>query len=205
MARRITTGEVGGAQGGINITNTAISAADDLDITIIPSGTGILNITSDTWINSGNEIRLGDTDNSHYVGFKSSGTVTTDTIWTLPAADGVTGSAILTDGSGTLSFGAPVPWSNFTVSSSFSAVSLGQYFVDTNGGVVTATLPASPTLGDEIRFFDLRKTFDTFAFTVGRNGRLIMGDAADLTVTTEGAGFSLVYSGDTYGWRILTV
>ena len=205
MARKITTGEVGGAQGGINITNTAISAADDLDITIIPSGTGILNITSDTWINSGNEIRLGDTDNSHYVGFKSSGTVTTDTIWTLPAADGVTGSAILTDGSGTLSFGAPVPWSNFTVSSSFSAVSLGQYFVDTNGGVVTATLPASPTLGDEIRFFDLRKTFDTFAFTVGRNGRLIMGDAADLTVTTEGAGFSLVYSGDTYGWRILTV
>lgn len=205
MARRITTGEVGGALGGINITNTTISAADNLDITIDPSGTGLLNVASNTWITNGSEIRFGDTDNSHYVGFKSSGTVATDTIWTLPAADGVAGSAILTDGSGNLSFGAPVPWTNFTVTNSFVAVSLGQYFVDTDAGAVTGTLPASPAIGDEIRFFDLQKTFDTFALTLARNGRLIMGDAADLTVTTEGAGFSLVYSGNTYGWRILTV
>lgn len=205
MARRVTTGEVGGAFGGLNITNTTIGAADNLDIVIDPSGTGLLSVAGNQELTNASELRFGDSDNSHYVGFKSSGTVTTNRIWTLPAADGVAGSAILTDGSGTLSFGAPVPWTNFTVTSSFSAVNLGQYFVDTAGGVVTATLPASPNTGDEIRFFDLRKTFDSFALTVARNGRLIMGDAANLTVTTEGAGFSLVYSGNTYGWRILTV
>lgn len=205
MARRVTTGEVGGAFGGLNITNTTIGAADNLDIVIDPSGTGILSIAGNQQLESASELRFGDTDNSHYVGFKSSGTVASDVIWTLPTTDGVAGSAILTDGSGTLSFGAPVPWTNFTVSSSFAAVNLGQYFVDTAGGVITATLPAAPTIGNEIRFFDLRKTFDSFALTVARNGRLIMGDAANLTVNTEGAGFSLVYSGDTYGWRILTV
>ena len=92
-----------------------------------------------------------------------------------------------------------------TVTSSTTAHSGEQFFVDTNGGAVTITLPASPATGDVIRFFDLRKTFDSNALTVARNGKLIQGDSANLTVNSEGAAFDLVYSGDSYGWRILTV
>jgi hypothetical protein len=71
--------------------------------------------------------------------------------------------------------------------------------------VVTATLPGSPALGDSIRFLDVAKTFDTNTFTVGRNGNLIQGDSADMTVSTESAAFELIWSGATFGWRIFSV
>ncbi len=41
---------------------------------------------------------------SNYVGFKSSDSVTTTTVWTLPAADGTSGQCLTTDGSGAFSF-----------------------------------------------------------------------------------------------------
>ena len=52
------------------------------------------------------------------------------------------------------------------------------------------------------RFLDLANTFDTNNLTVARNSEKIDGTAADLTVATEGAAFSLVYSGSTYGWKL---
>ena len=65
----------------------------------------------------------------------------------------------------------------------------------------TITLPASPATGDFVSFIDAGYTFDTKPLTVGRNGSNIANTAADLVVNTEGAGFTLVYSGDaTVGW-----
>jgi len=65
----------------------------------------------------------------------------------------------------------------------------------------TITLPASPATGDIVSFVDAGYTFDTKPLTVGRNGSNIANTAADLVVNTEGAGFTLVYSGDaTVGW-----
>ena len=94
--------------------------------------------------------------------------------------------------------------SNWTSkSASFSAVSGGKYFVNTSGGAVTVTLPASPTLGDEIRFIDSNATFDTNNLTVNRNGKPISGDASNLTVATERAGFGLVFYDDTQGWVLI--
>jgi hypothetical protein len=73
--------------------------------------------------------------------------------------------------------------------------------VNTSGGARTITLPASPATGDFVSFIDAGYTFDTNALTVGRNGSNIANSAADLVVNTEGAGFTLVYSGDaTVGW-----
>ena len=51
-----------------------------------------------------NEIRFGDSDNSNYVAFKSGATVASDLTFTLPTADGTNGQAIVTNGSGALSF-----------------------------------------------------------------------------------------------------
>ena len=65
----------------------------------------------------------------------------------------------------------------------------------------TITLPASPATGDFVSFIDAGYTFDTKPLTVGRNGSNIANTAADLVVNTEGAGFTLVYTGDaTVGW-----
>lgn len=51
-----------------------------------------------------NEVRFADSDSSNYVGFKASGTVASNLIWTLPAYDGSANMNLVTDGSGTLSW-----------------------------------------------------------------------------------------------------
>ena len=89
-----------------------------------------------------------------------------------------------------------------TKTGTYTAFPGDKLFANTSGGAFTITLPASPTVGDEVRFLDLANTFDTNNLTVGRNSEKIDGTAADLTVATEGAAFSLVYSGSTYGWKL---
>ena len=90
-----------------------------------------------------------------------------------------------------------------TKTANFNVNSRRGYFVDTTSNTVTATLPASPTAGDDVRFIDLSGTFDTNNLTIARNGKKIQGDASDLTVATERAGLGLVFSGDTQGWLLL--
>ena len=93
---------------------------------------------------------------------------------------------------------------------SWQAIKTGAYtasagegiFVNTTSSAFTITLPAAPSTGDEVRFVDLASTFDTNNLTIGRNSLKINGDTADLTVATEDAAFSLVYSGATYGWKL---
>jgi len=87
-------------------------------------------------------------------------------------------------------------------STTTSAVAGNGYFIDTTSATHTITLPGSPTLGDEISIIDYAGTFDTNALTVGRNGNPIQGSAADLTVSTERAGFTLVYVDGTQGWLL---
>jgi len=87
-----------------------------------------------------------------------------------------------------------------TITASETVQSGAQLFVDTDGGAVTVTLPASPTNGDIVNFVDSRYTFDSNALTIGRNSSKIANTSADLVVNTEGAAFGLVYSGSDVGW-----
>ena len=111
----------------------------------------------------------------------------------------INGSAIALGGSVTVE--TDFTWE--TKTSAFNVSASRGYFVDTSSGAVTATLPASPTAGDTVRFIDLSATFDTANLTVARNGKKIQGDASDMTVATERAGFALVFSGDTQGWLLM--
>ena len=86
--------------------------------------------------------------------------------------------------------------------SAFTAEAGKAYFVDTSSSAFTATLPASATIADEIRFLDVSGTFDTNNLTIGRNGHKIQGDASDLTVSTERAGLGLIYYNATQGWLL---
>ena len=90
-----------------------------------------------------------------------------------------------------------------TKTGTYTAFAGDKIFVNTSSSAFTITLPASPSVGDEVRFLDLANTFDTNNLTVGRNSEKIDGATSDLTVATEGAAFALVYSGSTYGWKLL--
>ena len=86
--------------------------------------------------------------------------------------------------------------------STFTAVAGEGYFVNTTSNVITMNLPAG-TLGDEIVFIDYAGTFDTYTFTVSANGsEKIAGSTDDLTVSTERAGNTLVYTDSTQGWLL---
>jgi hypothetical protein len=65
-------------------------------------------------LNATAELRLADTDSSHYVGFKAPSTVSTNRIWTLPSADGSAGQTLSTDGSGALSWSTPAQGAAFS-------------------------------------------------------------------------------------------
>ena len=90
-----------------------------------------------------------------------------------------------------------------TKTGTYTAFAGDKIFVNTSSSAFTITLPASPSVGDEVRFLDLANTFDTNNLTVARNSEKIDGATSDLTVATEGAAFALVYSGSTYGWKLL--
>ena len=55
-------------------------------------------------INATGALKLYDSDDSNYVALQSAGTVSSNITWTLPSADGSSGQALTTNGSGTLSW-----------------------------------------------------------------------------------------------------
>ena len=86
--------------------------------------------------------------------------------------------------------------------STFTAVAGEGYFVNTTSNAITMNLPAG-TLGDEVVFIDYAGTFDTYTFTVSANGsEKIAGSTDDLTVSTERAANTLVYTDGTQGWLL---
>jgi len=118
-----------------------------------------------------------------------------DTI-TIPA-----GATITNNGTQT-GFGrtGAVDWDTTAKTASFTAVSGTGYFVDTSGGAVTMTLPATPSAGDIVSIADYSRTFATNNVTVARNGSNIQGIAADGTFSTNGQSTTFVYVDGTQGW-----
>jgi hypothetical protein len=97
------------------------------------------------------------------------------------------------------------PWATKTGDGSTipTAAANDRYFVDTSSFAITIQLPATPLVGDSIRFLDLAGTFSTNNLTIDRNGKKIMNLAQDLTAAVTNAGFSLIFTGDSYGWKLM--
>ena len=135
----------------------------------------------------------------------NSGTINLDRLPTITNAK-LQNSSITINGSAVALGGSVTVEQDFTweiKTSSFTAAASRGYFVDTSSAAVTATLPSSATLGDTIRFVDHAAAFDTNNLTVARNSHKIQGDASDMTVATERAGFALVYVNATQGWVLM--
>ena len=88
-----------------------------------------------------------------------------------------------------------------SVSSNITLVSGYKYFVDTTAAR-TLTLPASPSLGDEIVIYDASNSALTNNITVGSNSNKIQGSVQDLIIDSNAAVAYLAYTGSTYGWAV---
>jgi hypothetical protein len=161
---------------------------------------------SNVTIGAQGDLRLADSSGGEYVALQAPTTVASNVTFTLPGADGTADQVLTTNGSGVLSFATISGGASWQAvqTTGFTAVAGEGYFIDTTGGAFTMTLPLSPTLGDFVSFIDYAGTFDTNNLTIGRNSENIQGSAADLTVSTERAANTLVYTDGTQGW-LLTV
>ena len=156
-------------------------------------------------VDAAGELRLGDTSGAEYVGLKAPTAVSPAYTLTLPAATGTADQVLSTNGSGVLSFvdvAGGASWQAVITADPANAVIGSGYFCNTTGGAFTVTLPTSAAIGDFISFIDYAGTFDTNNLTIARNSHNIQGAAADLTVATERAGFTLVYVDSTQGWLL---
>jgi len=203
----------------VDVTNSATGNApqigangsdSNVDLKLRPKGTGNIEVMGAT--NPGS-IQLNCEQNSHGIQLMSpahssgqsytlkfpTGNVTADRFLKVAS---VSGSG--TTGVGQLSFAEVSGGTSYQAvkTSGFTAVAGEGYFCNTTSAAFTATLPASPTLGDEITFIDYAGTFDTNNLTIGRNSENIQGSAADLTVSVERAGLTLVYKDGTQGWLL---
>jgi hypothetical protein len=151
MGRRHTAGAVGNqGVGGVQVDNTTLSAANDLDITIDPSGTGIFKIAGDAQLQAQGDLRFADSDSSNYVAFQAPATVASNVTWTLPAADGTANQAIVTNASGVLSF--LTVQSTITDTSADATINYPTFITATSGaqtstGVSSTKLTFQPSTG----------------------------------------------------------
>ena len=97
--------------------------------------------------------------------------------------------------------GSGVTWS--TVTGATNAATNNGYLCNTAAGAFTVTLPAAPSVGDQIYLADAAGAWATYNLTVGRNALNIMGLAEDLIMDINYLGCGLVYASAALGWRIV--
>jgi len=194
--------------GGTNSGTITITDGANGAITATPNGTGQVVVGGNT--NPGTLV-LNCESNSHGIKLQSpahsasqsytlkfpTGNVTAGTFLKVAS---ITGSG--TTGVGQLSFAAAGTSWQAVKTSSFTAAGGEGYFVNTTSGVITMSLPAG-TIGDEVAFIDYAGTFDSNTFTVTADGsEKIHGSTDDLTISTERAANTLVFTDSTQGWLL---
>ena len=132
--------------GNINSSGTTntFSGGNVLSGTNTFSGTNVFS--SDVTLNAQSDLRFADSDSSNWVAFQSPATVSSNVTWTLPAADGTSNQALVTNGTGTLS------WATASASPGGSSTQLQYNNAGAFGGISGVTsdgtrITASTTIG----------------------------------------------------------
>ena len=89
---------------------------------------------------------------------------------------------------------------NLAISANTTLVAGRRYFVDTTAAR-TLTLPASPTLGQEIVVIDATGSAATNNIAILRNGGKINGLTEDAILDVNQGTSIFTYTGTTLGWR----
>jgi hypothetical protein len=140
MGRRVTNGTVGSAGlGNFTVSGTTLVGPSNSDITLDPVGTGVLKVAGDAQLNAQGDLRFSDADSSNWVAFQGASTIASNVTWTLPAADGTAGQALVTNASGTLS------WATNSVSVSDETTNATRYltFAAATSGTVSTVYVSS--------------------------------------------------------------
>jgi len=137
-------------------TPNSVKTAYDLANAALPKAGGAM--TGDLTLNAQSDLRWADADSSNWVAFQAPATVTSNITWTLPSTDAaVSGYALVSNGSGTLSWAAAgggakgggsddvfyenaqTVTTNYTLTTNKNAMSAGPITI--NSGV-TVTIPS---------------------------------------------------------------
>jgi hypothetical protein len=108
---------------------------------------------------------------------------------------GQTGEVLVSNGQNASPTWQTVSFTTNVITTNTTATANNHYYL--NGATLTLTLPASPSVGDEVRLSEVAGNTDCI---VGRNGSNIMGDASDLTIDSAYLVLSLRYVDATIGW-----
>jgi len=129
---------------------------------------------------SGTDVQLGDSG---------------DTI-TIPS-----GATIVNSGSAS-GFGDNLQWQSSIVTAATHTAGANQgLWLDTSSNAITLTLPASPSVGDQVIFTDYARNWGTNAVTLSLNGSKFQGNTSPNPVyDTNGQSVDIVFSGTTKGW-----
>lgn len=162
MGRRVSTGIVGTSGfGNISVSgSTLTTATTNEDLTLDPNGTGRVLIDTDLQLNAQSDLRFADSDSSNWIAFQAPTTVSSNVTWTLPSTDGSANQALVTNGSGTLSWSAAgASISNETSSSST--------FYPTLSSVTTGSASTINTSSTKLTFQPSTGTLTCTALSAG--------------------------------------
>ncbi len=169
----------------IKIRNAAI----DLDAAEIPN-IDTAKITSGTLADA----RIPNLDTSK---------ITSGTMATARLGSGTANSTTFLAGDGSYKeVSGGISWqSTIVTASTLTAVSGNGYWINTTSNACTITLPANPSLGDEIVFVDYARNWGTNSITINTNSKNFQGQTSpNPEYTTNGQSVKLVYSDATKGW-----
>ena len=108
----------------------------------------------------------------------------------------------VTVASGATLLGGGIQWQSSIVTGATHTASANQgLWLDTSSNAITLTLPASPSVGDQLIFTDYARNWDTNAVTLNLNSEKFQGNTTPLPVyDTKGESVDIVYSGTAKGW-----
>jgi hypothetical protein len=209
------------SSGSITVTNTA----PDQVVSLTGAGTTSISGTYPNFTITSNDSTVGTVTSVSGTGtvngISLSGTVTSSgnltlggTLSNVSLATQVTGNLPVTNlnsgtsasastfwrGDGTwAAAGGGTTW-QAVQTGNFTAVSGSGYPVNTTGGAITVTLPASPSAGNYVIIVDYAGTCATNNITINPNGANAQGNAANLVMNVKRQAYNFVYIDATQGW-----
>jgi hypothetical protein len=128
-------GSIANTTGVVTLASSVLTTADinggTIDATAIGATTPSTVVATQVDITAQGDLRLQDTSGGQYVALQAPGTIATSYTLTLPVDDGTSGQALITDGSGVLSWAVPSVSTNVTVTTSATASDFKVPFANT--------------------------------------------------------------------------